>query len=251
VRLAQIPRSAQPTDTRMNSLDTIFRHLDRWRHFPAYQLERRADIFFSIYLRGIIEEHTGVPLDDEIIPELPLKRDLIWPDLRTDKSVKVDYALFSRDRTKVFFVELKTDGSSRRAAQDDYLAVAKRLGFRPFVDGIRAILLSTSHQQKYFHLVASLVRLGYLTAPADLESFLYPEPRSGLTARLREIALAGPEATVEVIYVQPELAGAESCVDFATFASYVARFDDPISERFSAHLLSWRERAGSLPPAAV
>jgi len=31
-------------------LQTIFRHLDCWRHLPAYQLERRADIFFSAYL---------------------------------------------------------------------------------------------------------------------------------------------------------------------------------------------------------
>jgi len=59
-------------------LQTIFRHLDRWRHLPAYQLERRADIFFSAYLKGMLEEFTGTELDGQIIPELPIKRDIIW-----------------------------------------------------------------------------------------------------------------------------------------------------------------------------
>ena len=28
----------------------LFDRLDEWRDFPNYQLERRADIFFSLYL---------------------------------------------------------------------------------------------------------------------------------------------------------------------------------------------------------
>ena len=82
----------------MNNREPVFANLDRWRHLPNYQLERRADIFFSVYLRGLMEEVTGVALDDVIIPELPIKRELIWSDLATDKSVKVDYVLFSKDR---------------------------------------------------------------------------------------------------------------------------------------------------------
>lgn len=26
----------------------LFALLDQWRHFPAYQLERRADVFFAV-----------------------------------------------------------------------------------------------------------------------------------------------------------------------------------------------------------
>jgi hypothetical protein len=100
----------------VDPLDVVFRHLDHWRHLPAYQLERRADIFFSVYLKSVIEEVAEVALEDEIIPELPLKGDLIWPELPTNKSVKVDYALFAKDRSRVFFVELKTDSASRRDA---------------------------------------------------------------------------------------------------------------------------------------
>jgi hypothetical protein len=58
----------------MTSVDTVFDHMDRWRHLPAYQLERRADIFFSVYLAEVVQEVTGVPVSPSMIPELPLKR---------------------------------------------------------------------------------------------------------------------------------------------------------------------------------
>ena len=38
----------------MDRLEALFRNLDRWRHLPNYELERRADIFFSIYLVDLI-----------------------------------------------------------------------------------------------------------------------------------------------------------------------------------------------------
>ncbi len=34
----------------MKHLNELFDNMDSWRHLPAYQFERRADIFFSIYL---------------------------------------------------------------------------------------------------------------------------------------------------------------------------------------------------------
>ena len=63
----------------MDALHTVFANLDRWRHFPAYQLERRADIFFSVYLPEALAKVTGVEIDPRMIPEFPLKLDLIWP----------------------------------------------------------------------------------------------------------------------------------------------------------------------------
>jgi hypothetical protein len=58
-------------------IENVFDRLDAWRHLPAYQLERRADIFFSRYLIGVLSEITGDDLEEEIIPEFPIKRDLI------------------------------------------------------------------------------------------------------------------------------------------------------------------------------
>lgn len=232
----------------MNPLGTIFENLDRWRHYPAYQLERRADIFFSVYLKGMVEEVMGVALEDEMIPEMPIKRDLIWSELPTDKSVKVDYALFSKDRSKVFFVELKTDSGSRREAQDHYLETAKKLGFAKIVEGFTSIIRKTSAHQKYHHMATSLARLGYLSMPHDLREYLYPTPRSGLSERLREMSVTGTDSAIEVVYVQPLSTNGDNCVDFTRFAAFVARHDDPFSRMFAEHLLRWRDVAGSSPP---
>ena len=93
----------------MDTLRAVFSNLDRWRHLPAYQLERRADIFFSVYLAHVLERYVGTAVDPRIVPEFPIKRDLIWPDQSTHLSVKVDYVLFAKDRSRAYFIELKTD----------------------------------------------------------------------------------------------------------------------------------------------
>jgi hypothetical protein len=54
-------QASQPTTA-------LFDRLDAWRHCPAYQLERRADILFSLYLREVVEQELGVELLDVIIP---------------------------------------------------------------------------------------------------------------------------------------------------------------------------------------
>ena len=33
-----------------NHVNILFERLENWRHLPNYQLERRTDIFFSLYL---------------------------------------------------------------------------------------------------------------------------------------------------------------------------------------------------------
>ena len=232
----------------MNPLERIFANLDRWRHLPAYQLERRVDIFFSVYLKGLVEEVTGVELEDEILPELPIKRDLIWPDQPSSTSVKVDYVLFSKRRHQVFFVELKTCAESRRVLQDDYLLAAQRLGFGKILRGFCDILRDTSAHQKYHHLATALARLGYLELPLDLRQFIYPTPRMGLGQRLSAIRVTGADSLVEVLYVEPEMTEGVRSIDFSRFAAYVARHDDPLSRTFADHLLRWRAAAGSSEP---
>jgi hypothetical protein len=226
----------------MDPLDTVFRHLDRWRHFPSYQLERRADIFLSVYLKEVVEDFTGVGLEDEIIPELPIKHE------QNCQSDKVDYALFAKDRSQVFFVELKTDAASRRDEQDAYLARAKGMGFRRVVEGIHAILASTNEHQKYHHLAVELARLGYFRVPVDLEDYTYPRPRTGLASRLRKIEVAAVDSKVEVIYVQPEATDGDLCIDFARFAECVSKHTDPLSKSFADHLQKWRSVAGASKP---
>jgi len=233
-------------------LQTIFRHLDRWRHPPEYQLERRADIFFSAYLKGVVEEFTGTELEEQIIPELPVKRDIVWPDKPSNQSVKVDYTLFSKDRRRVYLVELKTDAASRRDTQDWMYETICRAGLQRILEGIKAITLASKARQKYYHLLAILAELGFLFIPSDLEEYLYPQTRPGLTRRLEQVQVQvkKPGPMIEVIYLQPQETDGVRCIDFETFAEYVGRFDDPVSREFSAALKRWAKApAGSERPS--
>ena len=54
-------------------IDVLFDKLDMWRNLPAYQLERRADIFFAIYLKDIIQNKYRTIIDFTI-PEFPVRR---------------------------------------------------------------------------------------------------------------------------------------------------------------------------------
>ena len=76
----------------------MFANLDAWRHLPSYQLERRADVFFSLYLHEVLEAELGVELEPTLIPEFPIKRDLVLAVDPSGLSVKVDYALVARER---------------------------------------------------------------------------------------------------------------------------------------------------------
>ena len=232
----------------MNSIEAVFTLLDRWRHFPAYQLERRADIFFAVYLKAIVEAFVGEPLLDTVIPELPIKRDLIWPERKSSQSVKVDYALFPRSRDRVYFVELKTDAGSRREDQDTYLTRAKAIGFRAILAGLLDINLATKAYQKYYHLIATLADLGFFALPGDIEAYLFPKPRRGLTKRLHDIELVSIDPAIDVIYVQPEATDGDRVISFADFAAHVRKNDDPLSQLFAEHLMRWRTAAGALPP---
>ena len=232
-------------------LQTIFRNLERWRHLPAYQLERRADIFFSAYLKGMVEEFTGTELEGQIIPELPVKRDIIWTDKPSNLSVKIDYTLFTKDRRHVYLVELKTDAASRRDTQDWMYQTICRAGLPRVLEGIKAIALASKARKKYYHLLASLAELGLLSLPPDLVDYLYPQTMPGLTKRLKQVKVLveSPGPMLEVIYLQPKETDGVWCIDFETFAEYVSRFDDPVSREFSGALRRWAAtEAGAVRP---
>lgn len=231
-------------------LTAIVANLDRWRHLPAYQLERRADIFFSAYLPAVVAEHTGVDVSPHAIPELPIRRDLIWPDQRSRKSVKVDYAVFAADRSRVFFVELKTDAGSRRTTQDHYLSRSVEIGLHTIVQGIVEISQATNAYQKYGHLLHALADHGCVRLPDGLDEYLWPRVRRGLGAKLQEIAVTvrDDELPIEVIYVQPSHSEGVDCIDFEQFASHVERRSDPVSQLFAASLRKWTTPAGARRP---
>lgn len=218
----------------------VFDRLDAWRHLPAYQLERRADIFFSLYMKEVVENELNVRLLDAIIPEIPIKQP------NSGKSFKADYLLTAADHQRAFLVELKTDTRSRRTKQDEYLARAVDGGMEGLLEGIRSIVLATSAYQKYYHLLCELESLGYLQLPDKLSAFIFPKAKPGLTKKLREIGLGKHRPKLELLFVQPNATHLGRAIDFETFARHVAKHGDALSQRFAESLLRWRTPAGAL-----
>lgn len=74
----------------MDRLEELFNRMDRWRHFPNYQLERRTDLFFSLYLPEVLSNKLGFSVKQEIVSAFPVRIGTIYPDKPTDKSYKID-----------------------------------------------------------------------------------------------------------------------------------------------------------------
>ena len=91
--LTTLPKEqrSRPFDERdMKQIDTLFDRVDAWRHLPNYQLERRADLFFSLYLSKVLEATLGFPVADQIVPEFPVRIVTIYPDKRRFKPSRLD-----------------------------------------------------------------------------------------------------------------------------------------------------------------
>ncbi len=136
----------------MNLIDTLFDRMDAWHHLPNYQLERRADLFFSLYLREVLEAKLGFPVAAQLVPEFPVRIGTIYPAILTDKSYKIDYVAMSADADKAILVELKTEGLSRRDNQDAYLLASRKVGFPALLGGVLDIFRATSAKRKYLAL---------------------------------------------------------------------------------------------------
>jgi len=148
----------------MNPFNEIFNNMDTCRHFPVYQLERRADIFFFIYLQEVLAEkfHTEI---EGIIPEFSVHIGTIAHS-GSNQSFKIDYLAKAKNDNRLFFVKLKTDEGSRRIAQDTYLEQEKKAGMEKLLDGLRKIYKATASKKKYQHLLVALEELGLIKLEA-------------------------------------------------------------------------------------
>lgn len=94
------------------TIERVFELMDRWRHLPAYQLERRADIFFALFLPEVLEKHFEVDISQTLIPEFPVKNP------NNNQSSNVDFLALQQSQDgnpdRAFLVEIKTDMGSRR-----------------------------------------------------------------------------------------------------------------------------------------
>lgn len=227
-------------------IEPLFELLDDWRHLPNYQLERRADIFFGLYLPEFLEDRFEVVVDGWV-PEFPIKRDLIWPEVRTNQSVKVDYVAFGENRAQCLFVELKTDGGSRREAQDHYLERSRQVGMGAVVEGLKSIVQASSAHKKYFHLLSKLEEVGCVNLPEELGEYVFPQTRPGLR-RIQdeiEVCVEPDEFEVDIVYVQPvaKEENSEQVVGFEEFAQWLDG-RDKLARVFAAYLRRWTTPAG-------
>ena len=233
-------------------IDSLFNHLDNWRHLPSYRLEPRADVFFGMFLPRALDRHLasrGIKIDPRLIPEFPLGQS------GTKRSDKADFFALSTDRKHAFLIELKTDMRSLRKHQEDYLACAVKRGMPEILCDVRRMAKARERRarEKYFHLLRSIACLGLMTLPDDLEHKIYESPR-GVYECLDRTVIASPSPSVGVIHVLPQAIDGKDCIDFETFARVVENQSE-IGKRFAESLRNWtRLEAGeheqkSPPPA--
>ena len=145
------------TMSEKDKISSVFDLLDKWKLFPAYQLERRADIYFAYYLPQIfkMEQINEEITHERIIPEFPYK--IITTKDGRILSNKVDYAVFCKD--KLYMVELKTDMDSIRPSQETDLKEAATKSFSKLIcDALKIQNCTTKkeYQNKYRMFTFSL-----------------------------------------------------------------------------------------------
>lgn len=141
-------------------LQNIFERLSDWKRLPNYQLERRLDIFISMYVKELLEEKLW-PLSDVIIPEFPISRKTLGETIGINQTVKVDYVLFPKDlNNPIIFLELKTDNGSVRDGQINYLLKAKNAGIEIILNDWIEVYNKSTSKKKYKYLFEKLDKSG-------------------------------------------------------------------------------------------
>jgi hypothetical protein len=213
-----------------NKITELFDLLDKWRYFPAYQLERRADIFFALYLKQIFNSKYGI-LIDYIIPEFPLRIGEII-DKEVNESFKIDYLCVSQVHQKVYLVELKTDTLSRRSKQDWYLGRAREINTAGLVNGLIKIYKATNQKNKYMNLLHELERVGWITFDHQ------------------QIINTSKPNDIQILYIQPEKHpdDTEEVISFDDIISILKTNTDDVSSRFIQSLERWKINPSLLRP---
>ncbi len=234
----------------MIPINTLFDRMDAWRHLPNYQLERRVDIFFSLYLAEVLTEKLNFPIRPDLIPEFPVRIGTINKGA-SDKSYKIDYLALSVAGDKVVFVELKTERKSWRLEQDQYLQAARDAGLEALLRGVLKIFRATDSKPKYFYLLRQLQSMGLLVIPKPLTDIMARPTLQGANEALGDMHVKADQVgTPLIVYVMPKAplvaadqtaAASPVVITFHEFAEVVRLYDDPVSQRFAASLCEWAD----------
>ena len=192
----------------MSSVDDLLILLNDWRHFPAYQLERRVDLFVGLLLPRVISNLFAPASDLRVIPEFPLHKGKLGVSKQDDnRTVNVDFAVFSkRPDRRVFLLELKTDAKSLRTMQLKRMAHARDVGLQNILEGVREAGLASRDKRKYAQLVWALHDVGCVQSRLEFEHLRLDERSSpALAAHFRGLEFVEGWTTVapELLLIVP------------------------------------------------
>ena len=260
-RLYRTPIGGNVADKREITVERVFELMDGWRHLPAYQLERRADIFFAMFLPEVLRKRFHLDQNPVLIPEFPVKK-----SRENNQPSRIDYLALECRKVgefgQGFLVELKTDMGSRRENQDRLLHRAASLGMKCLVKELLEVCGATSEKLKYVHLLYRLSRLGLVTGVEERICSLWKSAASvdpgddnwrgeaskrgkQFAEQLRSIELADISwPSLEVVYVQPHV---RNEIVFEDFAKTIEK-SGKIGRLFATSLRKWTDPAGSPNP---
>ncbi len=235
-------------DTEHPTLDTVFANLDRWRHFAGYPLEPRVDAFMGLFLPKVIENRCSAKeVNPQLLPQFPLKKPY------NNQSDKVDFLAVTKDVTRAFLVEIKTDMGSLRKGQRDYLDRARHKGLARLLSEFKEIVKASSgSRRKYFHLLTALSEMRLLRLPPKLEEMVHCGETKGTTGLIEEIEIRVPgDSKLEVVFVQPTLVGSEPTdgfrhICFGEFA-HVIDGSGQLGSLLAHYLRRWITDPGACP----
>lgn len=239
----------------MEKVETIFELLDDWRHLPTYQLERRADIFFSLYLREILEAYTGEEIHEFVIPEFPLHKKALDSGVASNRHYCADYLAFSRDMKRAFLVELKTEADSSSKKQNECLRQARDVGLEGLLTSMLKAFkpgMGQKTRRKRFYLLRKLESIGLVSGLESAANIIAKDRHQGFTKALEEdarISSAAPDVSLVCIHPNDEPSKKvdentfDCWVSFKQVLEVVKKHPDPLSQRFARSLTEWSKNA--------
>jgi len=223
-------------------INDIFNRMDEWRHLPGWQLERRADLFFSFYLKEVLEKKFPPTIKDIIVPEFPL---LISPknnEKQTNRTNKVDYAVFSdEDEPKCYLIELKTDMKSIDPEQLEYLEKAEKKDLCTLVSELKTVFQHTDEKRKYLNLFDSLHQVGLVKCKSQQNQ------KYGTWDQVfKDIQIPNNKNKPTIVYIQPRPDGGNvkkpksfETITFIEFTNALPGHNDSLEGKFRRSLTNW------------
>ena len=199
-------------------INELFNRLEHWKQFPTYQLERRVDIFFALYLPQILKAELNFSTD-KILPEFPVRLGDMEGKENTNRSNRIDYVAVDKNQRKVLLIELKTDQMSVRQEQIEYLEFADMSGMANLMNGFRQIKTKSKAKNKYAAFENELNDLQW-NIPEIVSSY-----------------------STEIVFIVPKCEGLIErfkVITFGKIADILEKTNEPVARRFAQSLIRWQ-----------